>query len=147
LNIPHNERRFPGSKKDPDSGEWTYSPEIHKKYIFGGHVAAYLESLKDDEEVLNRQFGKYVAAGIKPKDIESMYKKAHAAIRADPNKKRDPKEKGSFGKSEKPKEENKKFEKKHFKTRPTSLTQKRGRVKQILLAKKKTNVTTIKTSA
>jgi len=144
LNIPHNERRYPGSKKDSESGQWTFSPEVHKKYIFGGHVAAYMESLKDDDEALTRQFGKYVTSGIKPKDIESVYKKAHAAIRADPNKKRDPKDKGSFRQTEKPRDANKKFEKKHFKAVSTSLAQKKGRVKQLLLAKKKSNVTLIK---
>lgn len=49
--IPHSEKRFPGY--DPESKE--LDAEILKKYIFGGHVAEYMESLEeeDDERYVN----------------------------------------------------------------------------------------------
>ena len=99
LDVPHNDHRFPGSKRD--GSEWTTSPETHRKYIFGQHVAEYMKQLEDNDEALQSQFGRYVKAAIKPDDIESIYTKAHAAIRADPTKARDGKEKGRFGKREK----------------------------------------------
>jgi len=143
LNVPHNERRFPGSKKD-DAGAWSYDPELHKKYIFGGHVAAYMESLQDDEDAMNTQFGKYVASGVTAKDIEGIYKSAHAAIRAEPYKPRDAKEKGSFLTREKAKDAQHQPAKKHHQPQKTSIGQKKGRVKQRLTGMGKKNVTLIK---
>jgi large subunit ribosomal protein L5e len=46
LYIPHNEKRFPGY--DPESKE--LDAEILKKYIFGGHVAEYMESLEEEDD-------------------------------------------------------------------------------------------------
>lgn len=44
--IPHNEKRFPGF--DPESKE--LDAETLKKYIFGGHVAEYMESLEEEDD-------------------------------------------------------------------------------------------------
>src|ERR1700742_5137897 len=44
--IPHSEKRFPGY--DPESKE--LDAEILKKYIFGGHVAEYMESLEEEDD-------------------------------------------------------------------------------------------------
>jgi len=101
LNIPHSARRFPGSAKDEKDKEVKEDPDTHRSYIFGGHVAAYMTYLKDAKEkekreFYTRQFGRYVKAGINATNIEKMYKDAHAAIRADPFKKRDGKERGYF---------------------------------------------------
>jgi large subunit ribosomal protein L5e len=46
LYIPHNEKRFPGY--DPESKE--LDADILKKYIFGGHVAEYMESLEEEDD-------------------------------------------------------------------------------------------------
>lgn len=46
LHIPHNEKRFPGY--DPESKE--LDAEVLKKYIFGGHVAEYMESLEEEDD-------------------------------------------------------------------------------------------------
>lgn len=136
LNIPHNERRFPGSKKDPDSGEWSFDPEVHKKHIFGGHVAEYMKKLQEDnEELFQKQFARLIKAGVKAKDVEAVYKKAHAAIRKDPLKKRDPKEKGKFKSHDKPKDEKKTFAKKQWLPTKRSVQQRKNRVKQRLLSK------------
>merc|ERR1712159_632805 len=63
--------------------------EVHKKYIFGGHVSEYMEELQEeDEDAYNKQFSRYIAEGVGADDIEEMYTAAHAAIRSDPFKKR-----------------------------------------------------------
>ena len=44
--IPHNAKRFPGY--DVESKE--LDAEVLKKYIFGGHVAEYMESLEEEDD-------------------------------------------------------------------------------------------------
>ncbi|RDB22682.1 60S ribosomal protein L5-B [Hypsizygus marmoreus] len=81
IYIPHSEKRFPGY--DPESKE--LDAEVLKKYIFGGHVAEYMESLEEeDDERFKKQFATYLADGIGSEDIEEIYTNAHAAIREDP---------------------------------------------------------------
>ena len=46
LFIPHSEKRFPGY----DSESKELNAEVLKKYIFGGHVAEYMESLEEEDE-------------------------------------------------------------------------------------------------
>ncbi|KAF8341541.1 uncharacterized protein EI90DRAFT_2965930 [Cantharellus anzutake] len=81
IHIPHNEKRFPGY--DIESKE--LDVEVLKKYIYGGHVAEYMESLEEeDDERFKRQFASYLADGIGSEDIEELYTNAYAAIREDP---------------------------------------------------------------
>jgi large subunit ribosomal protein L5e len=100
LDIPHSDRRFPGSSlEEDDDGKksWEFDPEIHRKYIFGGHIAEFMKMLQEENpDKYKTQFSRYIAAGIGPDDVEGMYTKAHAAIRANPAIKRDPKELGNF---------------------------------------------------
>jgi large subunit ribosomal protein L5e len=127
LDVPHNDRRFPGTKKE--GGEFVAAPDVHKKYIFGGHVADYMRQLKDDdEEAYERQFGAYIKVGIDADGIEGMYKKAHAAIRADPNIKRADKELGCFKTREGKKATE--FPKKSWQQSKVSKKQRAGRVRQ-----------------
>jgi large subunit ribosomal protein L5e len=89
LNIPHSESRFAGfntEKKELDA-------KVLRKYIFGGHVSDYMKSLqKEDQDKYKKLFSRFVKEGIKADDLEGIYKKAHAAIRADPShKKKEPK--------------------------------------------------------
>jgi large subunit ribosomal protein L5e len=96
IDVPHNDHRYPGSKRE--GSEWTTSAETHRKYIFGGHIAEYMKSLaEENEEAYNSQFKRYIEQGVKPDSFEQLYTKAHAAIRADPNKKRADSELGYFG--------------------------------------------------
>jgi large subunit ribosomal protein L5e len=44
--IPHNDKRMPGY--DPEAKE--LDAEVLKKYIFGGHVAEYMESLEEEDD-------------------------------------------------------------------------------------------------
>jgi len=136
LDIPHNNHRFPGSKRE-DNGEWNADAEVHRKYIFGGHVKEYMAKLKeDDEEAYARQFAHYIANKIGPDQVEAVYKKAHAAIRADPNKKRGGLEKGYFAdKRAKPVDAKKGFAKKQWQKVKLSRKAKKARVRQILTAK------------
>merc|ERR1712098_731022 len=67
------------------------SSEFHKARIFGQHVAEYMNQLKEeDTQEFDKMFSGYTKAGVDADDIESMYQKAHAAIRKDPvNKKKE----------------------------------------------------------
>ncbi|MBA0640529.1 hypothetical protein Goklo_023457, partial [Gossypium klotzschianum] len=89
VDIPHSEKRFAGFNKDSKQ----LDPEVHRKYIYGGHVAAYMKNLMEDEpEKYQSHFSEYIKRGIEPDSIEGMYKKVHAAIRADPEAKKSKKE-------------------------------------------------------
>ena len=44
LNIPHNTKRFPGSKKNAEK-DLTYDAAVHRERIFGVHVDKYMKSL------------------------------------------------------------------------------------------------------
>ncbi|KAI5789095.1 hypothetical protein EDC01DRAFT_126946 [Geopyxis carbonaria] len=82
LYIPHSESRFPGY--DMESKE--LDAETLRKYIFGGHVAEYMETLADDdEERYKSQFQQYIDDGIEADGLEEVYEEAHAKIREDPN--------------------------------------------------------------
>jgi len=86
LEIPHSNKRFPGY--DSESSE--FSAEVHRKYIFGGHVAEYMKELQEDDESYKRQFSQFIKHDITPDNLEEVYKKAHAAIRANPETKAKP---------------------------------------------------------
>ncbi|RWS31359.1 60S ribosomal protein L5-like protein [Leptotrombidium deliense] len=82
LDIPHSEKRFPGY--DGESKE--FSADVHRKHILGQHVADYMKHLmEDDEEAYKKQFSRFIKLGITPDELEEMYTKAHAAIRANPD--------------------------------------------------------------
>ncbi|RLN24068.1 60S ribosomal protein L5-1 [Panicum miliaceum] len=81
LDIPHSEKRFAGFKKDDKQ----LDAEVHRKYIYGGHVAEYMRTLAEEEpEKYQSHFSDYIKKGIEVDDMEALYKKVHAAIRADP---------------------------------------------------------------
>lgn len=81
LNIPHSTKRFPGF--DAEAKE--FNADVHRKHIFGQHVAEYMRQLaENDDEAYKRQFSKYIKLGIEADNIETIYKKAHESIRADP---------------------------------------------------------------
>ncbi|KAJ9104762.1 hypothetical protein QFC19_003903 [Naganishia cerealis] len=81
IYVPHNEKRFPGF--DIESKE--LDAEVLEKYIHGGHVAEYMESLEEeDEERFKKQFASYLEDGVGSDDIEEIYSNAYAAIRENP---------------------------------------------------------------
>jgi len=84
--VPHSENRFPGY--DIESKE--LDADTLRKYIFGGHVAEYMETLADDdEERYKSQFQGYIDDEIEADGLEELYSEAHKQIRADPYKKAD----------------------------------------------------------
>ncbi|KAM0747372.1 hypothetical protein T439DRAFT_383494 [Meredithblackwellia eburnea MCA 4105] len=79
--IPHSENRFPGY--DPESKE--LDAETLQRYIYGGHVAEFMESLEEeDDERFKKHFATYLADEVGSEDIEDIYKEAHQKIREDP---------------------------------------------------------------
>jgi len=135
LDIPHKDRRFPGSHRD--GKEWKANPAKHREYIFGGHVAQYMTRLREeDEERYSKQFKSFIDAGVGPDDLEGLYAATHKGIRADPFKARDPKQKGYFAQRAKPKD-GEPIVKKSYRKNRLSLAQKRDRVRQKLTAKGK----------
>ncbi|CAI0398290.1 unnamed protein product [Linum tenue] len=85
LDIPHSEKRFAGFSKDSKQ----LDADVHRKYLYGGHVANYMRILQEDEpEKYQTHFSEYSKRGIGPDEVEELYKKVHAAIRADPTAKK-----------------------------------------------------------
>jgi len=84
LEIPHCEKKFFGydpAAKEYDAGE-------HRDRIFGAHVSAYMEYIEsEDPEKYAEHFSQYIKCGITGDDLEELYGKVHAAIRADPSPK------------------------------------------------------------
>jgi large subunit ribosomal protein L5e len=84
LYVPHSENRFPGF--DIETKE--LDAETLRKYILGGHVAEYMETLADDdEERYKSQFQGYVDDDMEADGLEELYTEAHSQIREDPFKK------------------------------------------------------------
>lgn len=82
--VPHSENRFPGFDIETEE----LDAETLRKYIFGGHVAEYMEGLADDdEERYLSQFQQYIDDGVEAGEVEDVYVNAHKAIREDPLKK------------------------------------------------------------
>lgn len=130
LNVPHNSRRFPGSKKE--DGEYIPNAERHREYIFGGHVADYMRTL-EKEGSESCMFSAYREAGVDADGLEDMYSALHSAIREEPNKARDSLQLGYFGKRAKAVKAGTKHEKTYYRPRPTSRSQKMARIKAKLL--------------
>ena len=81
IYIPHSENRFPGY--DQETKE--LDAEMLRKYIFGGHVAEYMETLADDdEERYKAQFSGYLDEDKEADALEDMYADAHSKIREEP---------------------------------------------------------------
>jgi large subunit ribosomal protein L5e len=69
IDIPHSTKRFPGY--DNESKE--FNPEVHRKHIFGQHVADYMKTLmEDDEEAYKKQFSQYTKLGITPDEVSYL---------------------------------------------------------------------------
>jgi len=84
IDIPHSNRRFPGY----DAESKSFNAQVHRDHIMGKHVADYMTYLQEnDEEAYKRQFAQFIKCSIAPGKVEEMYKKCHAAIRADPEAK------------------------------------------------------------
>ncbi|GAB4816493.1 hypothetical protein N2152v2_003539 [Parachlorella kessleri] len=75
LDIPHNEKRFVGYSKDGKE----LDSEVLRKYIMGGHVAEYMEQMKEEEpEKFQAHFSQYLKEGLEADDLEDLYTKVNA---------------------------------------------------------------------
>jgi len=84
LYVPHSEKRFPGFDRDGKE----YNADVHRARIFGQHVAEYMKSMQDDDsEKYGKHFSQFAAKNLDGGKLEAMYKKAHDAIRKNPDAK------------------------------------------------------------
>jgi len=95
VDVPHSDSRFVGfdeEKKELD-------PAILRKYIFGGHIAEYMRTLKEeDEKAYNARFSRFIKNKITADGLEALYTNAHKAIRANPAPQKSTKAKVEKGK-------------------------------------------------
>lgn len=104
LNIPHNEKRFPGFRwekpeaaggkkrggggagEEKEKPKANFTTEEHREHIFGIHVQEYYDLLKSEQPAaFKRQFSQWEKA-LKGKSFEDVYTAAHAAIRKNPDR-------------------------------------------------------------
>ncbi|KAF7061374.1 hypothetical protein CFC21_068072 [Triticum aestivum] len=96
LGISHSDKRFVRFKKDKKQ----LGAEIHRKYIYEGHVADYMKSIADEEpKKYQSHFSEYIKKNIAADDMEALYKKVHAAICAYPTMAKSTKEPSKTHKS------------------------------------------------
>jgi large subunit ribosomal protein L5e len=144
IDIPHSDRRFPGSADNEDKNaqeKFVPNPERHRDYIFGKHVGEYMGVLKEggDEEAYTKQFGRYTAAGINAENLEKTWAAVHKAVRADPTKARDGKERGNFSTRKAAKDPKAEYPSKWFKRQKLAVEQRKSRVRQRLAVINKKN--------
>lgn len=101
LNIPHKNKRFPGfhvikaeivtnkrgKSTEVEKAKSLFDAKEHAAHIFGEHVQGYYDDLKKNAEArFKKQFSQWEKAlgGMK---FAELYKKVHAAIRANPARK------------------------------------------------------------
>jgi large subunit ribosomal protein L5e len=93
LHIPHKDKIFPkvkdaketkGAKKEEKGKPGAGNPLRDR--IFGVHVQSYMDRIRKDSEAYKRQFSRWdkCVSENKVKTLEELYKKVHAAIRANP---------------------------------------------------------------
>ena len=118
LNVPHDEKRFPGYDDTQEDEEERMDTEMLASYIKGGHIGEYMEELQEeDPDLFAKQFSGYVKEGVGGGDLEEMYDSVYAAIREHPLRKK--KNSGDY----------KELGKKHMKAR-LSQGQKKAKVAQ-----------------
>ncbi|GAA0141486.1 ribosomal protein [Lithospermum erythrorhizon] len=89
LDIPHSDKRFAGFNKESKQ----LDAEVHRKYIYGGHIADYMRTMQEEEpEKYQSHFSEYLKRSLEADGLEEVYKKVHAAIRADPTAKKSDKQ-------------------------------------------------------
>lgn len=111
LDIPHSNKRFPGY----DSDEKAFNAQVLRDNIYGQHVANYMRQLaEEDEDAYKSRFSRFIKLGITADNIETMYQKAHEAIRENP---------------ETISKEKKSFPKKRFGTKKLTYEQRKSKVK------------------
>jgi large subunit ribosomal protein L5e len=81
IDIPHSVSRYVGY----DTEAKKLKADVLRKHIFGAHVADHMRQLKDEDAAsFEKKFSRYIKNKVGADDVEKLYAKAHAAIRADP---------------------------------------------------------------
>ena len=120
LNIPHNEKRFPGYDREGKS----FDADAMKERIFGEHVAEYMRYLmEEDAAKYNTQFADFIKEGVEPDEMEDLYTKVHEAIKEDPS----PSDKNEFDCD---KEANKRTQKKTYEERKADAAAKKASLEE-----------------
>jgi len=105
INVPHKTKRFPGysraqitqieNKRGKTTGtekvEAKFDAKAHRARIFGDHVTDYMKQLqKEDADRFKRQFSNWKKCldSAKVKTCSDLYKKVHAAVIANPDRKK-----------------------------------------------------------
>eukprot|EP00526_Cylindrotheca_closterium_P017788 CAMPEP_0113647110 /NCGR_PEP_ID=MMETSP0017_2-20120614/24919_1 /TAXON_ID=2856 /ORGANISM="Cylindrotheca closterium" /LENGTH=305 /DNA_ID=CAMNT_0000559111 /DNA_START=55 /DNA_END=972 /DNA_ORIENTATION=- /assembly_acc=CAM_ASM_000147 len=82
LDVPHNEKRFPGYDRDGKE----YDADMHRERIFGGHVGEYMEYLEEeDNQKYQEHFAAFIANDVEADGLEELYESVHEKIREDPS--------------------------------------------------------------
>lgn len=64
--FPYSTKRFPGY----DAETQQYNAEVHRNYIYGKHVANFMEHLQGEDEALyQKQFACYIKLNITPESV------------------------------------------------------------------------------
>jgi len=118
LDIPHSVTRFVGYDKEGKA----LKADILRKHIFGGHIADYMKSLKEDNPPkYQKQFSLYIKHKLEGNQIEAKWAAVHKAIRANPAHKKTGKPKPA--------------QQKRFHQKKLTLAQRKERVKAKLAGK------------
>jgi large subunit ribosomal protein L5e len=106
INVPHKTKRFPGYCKqktevvtnkrgkktgDGDTTGATFKAGVLRARIYGNHVTTYMNSMKkEDADKYKTHFSQWdkCLTANKVKTCEDIYKKVHAAIIANPDRKK-----------------------------------------------------------
>lgn len=100
VDIPHSEKRFVGYSSEDKK----LDAETLRKYIYGGHVAEYMEWLQEENgDKYQEHFSKAHAEDIEPDALEDIYKEIHEKIRANPEPEKKERKAPSEKRSWKPK--------------------------------------------
>jgi len=104
LEIPHKNKRFLGYDSDNDK----FEPKLLRHAIYGGKVADYMKLLKEkNSDKYERQFSKFIKAGVQAQDLEEIYKNAHKRIRENPDHvRKERREEGHYVEAWRPKRKN-----------------------------------------
>jgi len=82
VDVPHSVRRYVGY----DAEAKKLKTDVLRQHIFGLHVASHMKLLREESvPAYEKKFSRYIKNNIGPDDVEKIYTKAHAAIRADPS--------------------------------------------------------------
>lgn len=131
LNIPHSTRRFPGTPAEKDA-ETDF--EVTRKYIFGGHIADYMNLLSsDDEEKFKSQFAVAIQNGVSGDDLEGLWTGIHSAIRSESSEDLLAKDRtvnllGYFKTRETPRDVKAVHQKKYFNKKSISIQQRKAKI-------------------